>query len=177
MIKPFESALVVIIPEAESLVETFRRQVDPSAAADPPAHVTILYPFKPPDEITADVMADLRELFLHLDGFSAILAETRQFPDTLYLAPQPAEPFRQLIEAAAKHFPETPPYGKAFTEIVPHLTVALVKDTQRLDEIAAEFREVARDKLPIHTRVNAVSLIDNSSGHWQVRAQFSLGPD
>jgi hypothetical protein len=50
-------------------------------------------------------------------------------------------------------------------------------DLQRLDRIVNEFREVARKRLPISARVNTVSLMDNSSGSWQVRAQFSLGSD
>lgn len=40
-----ESALVVLVPEAEALVKSFRDRHDPSAAAGVPAHITLLYPF------------------------------------------------------------------------------------------------------------------------------------
>ncbi len=172
---PFESALVVLIPEVENLVRSFRDQYDPSAAVGVPAHVTILYPFKPPDELTAEVITTLQDLISRLPGFHVAFQEFQGFPNTLYLDPLPAEPFRQLTEIIVERYPETPPYGGAFTEIVPHLTVAQISDIQRLDKITDEFREVARKQLPISARVNTVSLMDNSSGSWKVRAQFSLG--
>ena len=40
-----ESALVVLVPEAEVVVKSFRDQYDPLAANGCPAHVTLLYPF------------------------------------------------------------------------------------------------------------------------------------
>jgi hypothetical protein len=46
---PIESALVVLVPEAEVLVKPFRDRFDPLAAAGVPAHITLLYPFKHPD--------------------------------------------------------------------------------------------------------------------------------
>ncbi len=174
---PFESALVVLIPEVENLVKSFRDQYDPSAAVGVPAHVTILYPFKSPDELTAEVITTLQDLISRQPSFQVSFQEFQGFPDTLYLAPLPAEPFRHLTEVIVDRYPETPPYGGAFTEIIPHLTVAQVSDIQRLDKIAEEFREVARGKLPISARVNIVSLMDNLSGSWKIRAQFSLGPD
>ena len=175
MIMPSESALVIIIPEAERLVKSFRDQHDPSAAVGVPAHITIIYPFKPPAEITDDVIATLQDLVSRLPSFNVSFQEFQGFPDILYLAPMPAEPFQRLTEIIAGRYPETPPYGGAFTEIVPHLTIAQVSDRQKLDEIANEFREMSRTKLPIHARVNTVSLMDNSSGSWKIRAQFSLG--
>jgi hypothetical protein len=42
-----ESALVVLVPEAEPLVGPFRERYDPSASAGMPAHITINYPFLP----------------------------------------------------------------------------------------------------------------------------------
>ena len=66
---PIESALVVLIPEAEDLVRGFRNKFDPSAAAGVPAHVTIVYPFKPPFELTADVIAALHEVFSKTSSF------------------------------------------------------------------------------------------------------------
>ena len=176
MIMPFESALVVLIPEVESLVKSFRDQYDPSAAVGVPAHVTILYPFKSPAEVTADVITTLRDLISGQPSFTVSFQELQKFPDTLFLAPTPAEPFRKLTKIIVERYPETPPYGGAFTEIVPHLTVAQAGDIQRLDEIANEFRAAARKKLPILAMVNTVSLLDNSNGSWKVRAQFSLGP-
>jgi hypothetical protein len=172
-----ESALVVLIPEAETLVEPFRKRFDPSAAMGVPAHVTILYPFKPPDELNDDVFYVLRDLFRELNSFDTSFKDVRRFPDAFYLSPEPAEPFRQMTKLIANRFPDTPPYRGAFTNIIPHLTVAQISDPQQLDEVAAEFHETALDKLPIHARVNTVSLLENSNSWWQVRTQFSLHQD
>lgn len=172
-----ESALVALIPEAEALVGSFRKRYDPSAAAGVPAHVTILYPFKPPAQLTSEITSRLEDIFLQFPGFTVSFSEVQQFPDTLYLMPVPAEPFRQLTERLVEHFPETPPYGGAFPEIIPHLTVAQMEDPGQLERIAADFREAARHRLPLQARVNAIMLMENSSGSWQVRAQFPLRRD
>jgi len=173
-IKPLESALAALIPDAEALVEPFRRQFDPSAATGVPAHVTILYPFKPPDELTGDVIQILRDLFKELPAFTVSFNKIMQFPDAIFLAPEPAEPFRQMTRLIAGRFPETPPYRGEFKEIVPHLTVAQEGDPQKLASIAADFRAAASDQLPIRARINKVSLLENSNGYWQVRAVFPL---
>jgi len=171
---PIESALVILVPEAEVLVESFRMQHDPSAALGVPAHVTILYPFKPPRELTADVIKSLEELFAQFPGFSVSFIESRRFPDVLYLSPVPDEIIRSLTKMVASRFPETPPYGGQFTDIVPHLTVAQVGDPRQLDEIESKFTRETKGRLPVRTSVTEVTLLDNESGRWQVRHRFSL---
>ena len=107
-----ESALLIPIPEVETLVASLRIQYDPSAALGVPAHVTVLYPFKPPGELTKDVVQSLSDLFSRLPGFRASFTESRRFPGMLYLSPEPAPLFRCLTEVVADRFPETPPYGR-----------------------------------------------------------------
>jgi 2'-5' RNA ligase len=174
---PIESALVILVPEAEVLVESFRLQHDPSAALGVPAHVTVLYPFKPPRELTAEVIKSLEELFSEFPGFSISFIESRRFPDVLYLSPVPHESIRSLIEMVARRFPETPPYGGQFADIVPHLTVAQVGDPRKLDEIESKFASESQGHLPVRTSVTEVTLLDNESGRWQVRRRFSLDTD
>ena len=43
----YESALVVLVPEAEAIVGRLRQRYDPSAAVGMPAHITLNYPFLP----------------------------------------------------------------------------------------------------------------------------------
>lgn len=171
---PVESALVILVPEAEALVESFRNQYDPSAAVGIPAHVTVLYPFKAPGDLTPDVIHSLEQLFAEFPAFQAVFTELQRFPNVLYLSPEPADPFRLLIKTVAARFPETLPYGGEFTEIIPHLTVAQVNEPQQLEEIAAAFARAAKNRLPIPTRVKEIALMDNGGGYWQVRHRFSL---
>jgi len=169
-----ESVLLIPIPEAEALVGNFRIQFDPSAASGVPAHVTVLYPFKSPGELTKDVVQSLSDLFSRLPGFRASFTESRRFPGMLYLSPEPASLFRHLTETVAEHFPETPPYGGQFAQIIPHLTVAQVSEPQRLDVIVVAFERAAQGRLPIQAEVKEVVLMDNESGYWQIRHRFDL---
>jgi hypothetical protein len=171
---PSESALVVMVPEAEALVRPFRERHDPSAAAGVPAHVTVLYPFLPPDAIDARVLDDLRACLRRFAPIHCSLGPIRRFPGVLYLAPDPDEPFRQLTLAIWERF-RTPPYGGKWPDIVPHLSVAQLADEMQLDRIATEFASEARETLPIAATASAVTLIDNRSGRWQTRAAFALG--
>lgn len=171
-----ESALVVLVPEAEALVKPFRDRHDSSAAAGVPAHITLLYPFKSPPEIGAAEMGALRQCFARFAPFRFQLIRVRRFPvETLYLEPEPDDPFRQMILAVWSDFPETPPYGGRHPDIVPHLSVARTADDRQLGQINEEFSVAARDALPIHARADSVALLDTTSGRWQTRATFVLG--
>jgi 2'-5' RNA ligase len=170
------SALVVLVPEAEAAVKPFRDRYDPSAAAGMPPHITLLYPFKPLDEIDEGVLDDLHHCFTRFAPISFSLSSIRRFPaEVLYLAPEPDEPFRQLTSAIWDRYPQTPPYGGTWSDIVPHLSVAWLADKQQLDAIASEFVAASREKLPIRATASEVALMDNRSGQWQVRATFGLG--
>ena len=171
-----ESALVVLVPEAEALVKPFRDRYDPSAAVGMPAHITLLYPFKPPDEVGDAVLDNLRHGFARFAPFRFALAAIRRFPaEVLYLAPEPDEPFRRLTLAIWGWHPETPPYGGKWPDIVPHLSVASLADEQRLDRIADEFTQASQRKLPIGATATEVALMDNRSGRWQIHATLGLG--
>jgi len=103
------SALVVLVPEAESVVKPFRDRYDPSAATGMPAHVTLLYPFKRSNEVDEKVLHELRHCFTRFAPIGFSLSSVRRFPEVLYLAPEPDEPFRQLTLAIWDCYPEVPP--------------------------------------------------------------------
>ena len=171
---PLESTLIVMIPEADGLVEGFRAKYDPSAAAGVAAHVTILYPFKAPPQLTSDAVQSLGDLFAALPSFDVSFEQIKRFPGALYLAPTPDEPFRNLTRQVVQRFPENPPYGGKFSDIVPHLTIADLGDSEMLGEIAAQFESSAKGRLPIYSKVTEVTLMDNRSGGWQIQYRFPL---
>ncbi|NUP83938.1 MAG: 2'-5' RNA ligase family protein, partial [Nonomuraea sp.] len=115
------TALIAVVPEAEPVVGVWRERYDPSAAEGVPAHVTVLYPFLPFELVDTSALA---ELFAAWASFDVEFRGFGHFPGVLYLAPEPAEPFRELTTAVAERWPEAPPYGGAFPDVVPHLTVA-----------------------------------------------------
>ena len=169
-----ESALIIAAPEAEPLVKELRDRFDSSAAVGVPAHITILYPFMPPSEITPAVLAELSEFFAQFAAFEFTLPETRRFPTVLYLGPSPDEPFQSLMHAVDERYPEKPPYGGAFTEVIPHLTIADVDKADQLEDIEREFMYQHGAQLPVKAAANEVLLIENTSGRWEVRQAFGL---
>jgi len=102
------------------------------------------------------------------------LAATRRFSSVLYLAPDPAEPFSELTRAIAEHYPETPPYGGAFLDTVPHLTVAAVATQQELCRIEEEFCRTSAGMLPIEGYAREVWLVEKREGRWRRRSSFPL---
>ncbi len=169
-----EAALVVLVPEVESLVGKFRLAHDPSAALGVPAHVTINYPFVPSTRDGAELDKKLGKLFGEVAPFDFSFRRIGRFPHQLYLPPEPAAPFRQLIERVAAAFPESPPYGGIYHDVVPHLTVADSEDEAVLDWVEAELAPLLKLRLPVQSRADKVWLIDNSSGRWQHRSAFPL---
>ena len=169
-----EAALIIAVPEAEPLVQTLRERFDWSAAQGVPAHITILYPFMPPGEITPEVVAELRDLFAHFPAFEFTLPETRRFPTVLYLAPSPAESFKALTQAVVERYPEYPPYGGEYADMTPHLTIADRLEAEQLDNLEREFLNQHGAQLPVKATTNEVLLIENSSGRWETRQAFGL---
>ena len=164
------SALIVAVPEAEPLVHEWRMRYD-NAALGIPAHVTLLFPFVPAEEIGDELVAELRALFARQPAFSFTLARVARFPDVAWLAPNPSDPFRGLTDLIFSRYPDYPPYEGIHEEVIPHLTVAM-GDTALQDEIEAALTP----HLPIAAHAAEVTLlVEDESGHWSASERFPLG--
>lgn len=167
-----ESALVVLVPAAEPCVGALRLRYDPVARLGMPAHVTLLHPFVDPREITAAIVDRVRGALANVRAFAFRLDEIARFPETIWLAPEPATPFIALTEALAAAFPSHPPYGGRFPTIVPHLTVAHV--TGDGSAMENELRGNLQRLGPVASTCSAVDLMDDTSGTWRLRHHFAL---
>lgn len=136
-----ETAVVVVVEAAETLVGRWRARYDTSAAAGVPPHVTVLYPFLP-------------------------------LADVIWLAPEPAEPFRRLTYAVWRACPHRPPYGGAHDEVTPHLTIADRADPAVFDTITADVDRA----LPCVTQVVEGHLLALFDDRWSAIEAFPLGP-
>lgn len=170
----YEKALVILVPEAEALAGPYRAIHDSSAAVGVPAHITINYPFLPQGEDSQDLRQRLATLFAQQPAFDFALTEVRTFTGVVYLAPEPAQRFKELIDLVASSFPESPPYGGVFSEVIPHLTVADSEDEAIVAAVADMVRASAAGLLPIAARAAEVVLMDNRSGRWEKCAVFPL---
>jgi 2'-5' RNA ligase len=171
-----ESTLAILVPETEGLIRSFRDRYDPAAKAGMPAHITLIYPFKFPNEIDGLVLDTLSYYFSHFQPFKFSLRTVNQFPgETLYLVPEPGDPFRALTLGIWRCYPDTPPYRGRYSTVVPHLTVADRMGEQRLAEVAREFEQAAQRCLPIQAQAAEVTLMDTRSGRWEINTTFRLG--
>jgi 2'-5' RNA ligase len=155
-------ALVVPFADLAPVVNDLRERTCVSKPSHGmPPHVTLLVPCTDDVHAIAEQLASFRP-------FDVSFAALGRFPGTLWLAPDPAEPFRAMTAALVTRFPEHPPYGGMFSEVVPHLTVAQAE----LDAAAAQLEP----KLPMRSRVTAAVLLEQDPAErWREVATFALG--
>ena len=164
------TALVVAVPEAEPLVGEWRAKHDWSAQHGVPAHITLLFPFMPADQVDEQVLDDLRELFASQTAFTYRLPRVARFPEVAWLAPEPSEPFKDLIELIVARYPDYPPYEGIHDVVVPHLTVA-----EGGPDLQDEVNAAVTPSLPIEALASEVTLlVEDESGLWQSRERFPL---
>jgi 2'-5' RNA ligase len=171
-----QSALLVVVPEAESLVRDLRSRYDPSATLGVPAHITLLFPFLSPDTIGETERNTLTRIFARTRSFDFQLKRIGTFSQTVYLAPEPAESFMTLTTALVDEFPLCPPYGGRFTEVVPHLTVS-DGDPLAIEVVESQLRARMSERGPIHAICDEVHLYRKSSGYWRCAETYELAHD
>ena len=164
------SALVVLVAEAEELVGAQRLLHDPMATRGVPAHVTVLHPFRS----VVDRRNGSRDRHDRQPGcaFDATFASVDRFPGVvLFLSPEPLDRFKALTRVFVEAFPDCPPYGGAFADPHPHLTVG-----SQIDDATADLleRAIARG-LPLATRVDHLTLlVEDNEGRWTVSQAWPL---
>ena len=170
-VTPTETAVLVPFPALEPLVGPYRRRLDRAAGWGVPPHVTVLYPFvRPP--VDARTLERLAHALADVAAFETVFARVEWFgDDVVWLAPEPDRPFRDLTEAVWRAFPDHPPYGGRFEDVVPHLTVGHI-DLPAMREAAAA---LAAD-LPVRARVDRVWVMAGTDAavSWRKVAEISL---
>jgi 2'-5' RNA ligase len=163
-----DTALVILFPELEPLIGGLRRRHTPDGAREMPPHVTLIYPFADSADVDSRIAGISGELGRSAP-FEVVFRETGRFPGTLYLKPEPAEPFLAIAEALVRAFPEFPPYGGEHDEIVPHATVAQGKET-----LLAGLEEQLSARLELQTRVERAWLMEDTPTGWRRHTAFPL---
>ena len=165
------SGLIVPVEAARNLVAPWLELV-PSTSRDLPPHVTVLWPFLPAEEVDEAVERELEALLADVAPFGFALTHVSGFTDVAILAPEPAEPFVALTELLWHEWPECPPFGGAYEEIVPHLTVAMDPTPAQRETI----RETLASRLPVVATADSVLLIaEVGDGVVLERRRFALG--
>ncbi len=168
-----ESALVILtrLPDA---IERIRQLYDPAAALGVPPHVTIMYPFLPPAEITGEVRRQLQGLAGRQPRFKYSLPRLLEWPDGVrVLAAEPAFPFRALMSAVHERWGLDPYEGSVpLEEIVPHVTLGRDLPStavRQLVDVLASVEVVDWDAVALTVLIRR--------GTWATEAEFALGSD
>lgn len=165
-----ESALVLVVEDAESVVGRWRASGDPSASQGMPAHVTVLYPFLPRERIDSETLAAVEVIASRRTPIVMTFASFGEFPDVLWIDPASGE-CRRLVEAVGARWPRLTPYGVPGLEVIPHLTVL---DGAGHGTIC-EAREEIGGRLPFSTVVSALTLMAFRDNRWRVERTFEFG--
>jgi 2'-5' RNA ligase len=148
-----------------------RRRWDYAAGVGAGSHVTALYPFMPVADLTPDVRRELAAIAALVAPFEVRFARAQRWDTVVWLAPEPAEPFRALTEAISARWPAYPPYGGVHDVVIPHLTVT-ESDDAPLEAIAA----AAAADLPFTARARALELWrQDESERWHPHWRMPLG--
>lgn len=176
----WETALLLPVPAAEPAVGRHRARLDEAARDGVPAHITVLYPFLPPAEISERLLARLRDLFAGFGAFEFTLDRVGWFGENVvWLGPFDPAPFSALTTLAFTAFPSCPPYGGQHAEVIPHLTIGHLGGWQVLHAAA----ESVSPCLPVEAAAAEVTLMagprpgtpGTPPGLWRTIAAFPLG--
>ena len=152
------------------MVGRWRLEHDPVAAAGVPAHITLIVPWLPPDQITAEDLADLDDELADVKAFDFELSRVDWFGRrVLWVAPEPAAPFLELTHRLSDRFC-TPPWEDEFDDVIPHLTVAHASDGVELVPMAAD----VATRLPLRCRAEEVWVMCAGGTRWQLRHRVRL---
>jgi 2'-5' RNA ligase len=170
---PSARSAVIVRTTLPAGLERLRRDAIGDATHGVPAHLTLLYPFVEPHRLQADVRSMLARVAAAASAFDYVLAGPARFPDTVYVAVDPPEPFVELQSALGSAFPDFPIYGPDWAfEYVPHVSVA--EGPAALDPATVRLR--AWGALPAARRADRIEVIARGDdGRWRTRWRIPLG--
>jgi len=172
----FETAVLVEVPEAEDHVHDWRSIHDPVAARGIPAHITVLFPFVPPDRFDEIVLDAIREIAASERPFDFELTGVGEFPGAIWLRPEPERRFQELTRRFWKSFPAYPPYGGIHPDSQPHLTVAIASNEAEQQRLSSDISIELDRQLPIACSAATLSVfMSDQNGVWQRHHSFVLG--
>jgi 2'-5' RNA ligase len=144
-----------------------------SAALGVPAHLTLLYPFVAPADLTDHDRRRIARILDHHPAIDYQLGPIRAWPTALYLEVRPVAPFERLVEALVAVYPAWVPYG-GVSPFIPHVTVAelLPADSRQI----ADPLRFADPRRPLRRRAErAILIVQDQAGRWHTRWRFNLG--
>jgi 2'-5' RNA ligase len=172
MVQSLETALVLVLHDAEPFEGVRRELHAASVAKGVPFHITLLYPWVARDQLSGELLAEVRAFCAGRPPFVFELARIETFPRVVYAALEPTADLLDCMHALYERFPETPPYGGTIADPLPHATLAEeVDETQTARDVE---RRLA-GYLPTGFQVDAVTLMEEfEADRWRQTERFPL---
>jgi 2'-5' RNA ligase len=164
---------VIVRAALPSGLERLRRRRVENATIGVPAHMTLLHPFIEPAGLDGSVRRTLAAVAAGHRPFDYQQTRMAEWPDAIYVAVEPTEPFERLQRELQAAFPDWPIYGAGVDfEFEPHITVA--------DRQGKRHTGIHRDRawraLPRPSRASAVEVIaTGENGRWRLVWRLPLG--
>ncbi|MFE6906610.1 2'-5' RNA ligase family protein [Streptomyces erythrochromogenes] len=170
MPEPGTTAVVILVPDADPLLEAARR-IDPDLVRHGvPAHVSLLYPFVPEPALTGQDEDGVRSLAASFPAPGLLLEDVVTAPGFVAV---PVPELQPVVDAFHARWPGLRPYGGRFgARPAAHVTVAMGADDPAT---AARVRTAVGSLLPLRTRAAAVRLVVLTQGGWRPRLTAPLG--
>jgi 2'-5' RNA ligase len=169
----FESVVLVPALGAGQVVTDLRLRYDPSARAGVPPHVTLMFPFVPPPDLSDPIIDALQSVMGRAEAFDFTLTRVSQFEQgVVYLVPEPASPFVALTQQIGRAFGLLPFGGEFGEDPVAHLTVAVDPSASNREQVV----EQVGGELPIALRAEeAWLMVGSHASGWDVVRRMRLG--
>jgi 2'-5' RNA ligase len=168
-----ETAVAIVLDDARPQLEPVRSEFHAASVAKGiPLHLTLLYPFAPPDQVDE---AALAELFARHEPLAVTLVGIATWPGVVYAVPEPQGMLFGLMQACWERFPDYPPYRGEISDPLPHATLA---EHESPAQVAAAIRARTGSFFPLTCQVRDAALLEEyAQDRWRVRRRFPLGPE
>jgi 2'-5' RNA ligase len=135
-----------------------------------PAHVTLLHPFV--GDLDPSIRREVATVAARHAPFNYTMTGPARWPDTIYVAVEPIEPFVRLQADLAAAFPAYPIYGEGSGfEFTPHITIADGRAVEREDSMTRD----AWAALPMSARAAWLEVIASDGAQWDLVWRMPLG--
>lgn len=161
--------LDTLLPELAAVQQQYHQR---AVETGMPLHVTLLHPFVSRNQLDAEISSRLADYVASIPAFTLSFDRIDEFPGVIYAAPRPSSELDALMCGVWRMFPDTPPYGGAFDDPVPHATLAIggADDQERL---TSEIRERTASMFPRVCVVRATTLMEEYvPDRWRERERF-----
>lgn len=136
----YVSSVLIILPhELQAKLMPLMYQLAPDTVRNFTAHITVLYPFVPLDELDA-ACETLTQVLVDVSPFEITLKDFTRHDDVIFMNPVETAPIRAVRRKIMDAFPNIKPYEGAFgLDPEPHVTIASFKSPD--EQIAIELPE------------------------------------